>query len=526
MRYIILVICFFHVNHFFTQTVDTLALRYAETIKSEHIAKHLFTLASDEFEGRETGMPGQKKAAQYISTYYESLKISPVVGGSWFQSYPLRRESNMGSLATIGSERKSFLDDFYFFGMPAQDLSASQIVFVGYGIRDERHNDYKGFRSDVIRPVVMCLNGEPMDAKGRSRITGSNETSDWNDDVLLKALAAEKMGAQMLLVVNTNYNMYMKRVRYWLEQSPMRLERDNEVKEDEHIPIIYISPAMANQIMQASGKTVEGMQARINKGKRQKPVVVSQDLFFHVEQKIDRIKAENVLAFIEGSDSQLKEEVVVVSAHYDHVGIINGEIHNGADDDASGTSAAMEIAEAFNMAKRDGHGPKRSVLILHVSGEEKGLLGSQWYSDHPVFPLEKTVCDLNIDMIGRIDPEHKDSNYVYLIGSDKLSTDLHKISDSCNQNYSGLSLDYTYNKPDDPNRFYYRSDHYNFAKHNIPVIFYFSGVHEDYHKPGDDAKKIGYKKMERITRLVFHTAWEVANRPDRLRVDVVSDFKN
>jgi Zn-dependent M28 family amino/carboxypeptidase len=245
-----------------------------------------------------------------------------------------------------------------------------------------------------------------------------------------------------------------------------------------------------------------------------------------VEQKVERIEAENVLAFIEGSDPKLKEEVVVVSAHYDHVGIINGQIHNGADDDASGTSAAMEIGEAFYLAAKEGKGSRRSVLILHVSGEEKGLLGSEWYSDHPVYPLTTTVCDLNIDMIGRIDPEHKDSNYVYLIGSDKLSTDLHRISEQCNQTYTNLVLDYTYNSPDDPNRFYYRSDHYNFAKHNIPVIFYFSGVHEDYHKPGDDAPKILYNKMETITRLVFHTAWDVANRDQRLKVDVVSDFKN
>ena len=186
----------------------------------------------------------------------------------------------------------------------------------------------------------------------------------------------------------------------------------------------------------------------------------------------------------------------------------------------------MEIGEAFYTASKDGKGPRRSVLILHVSGEEKGLLGSEWYSDHPVYPLNSTVCDLNIDMIGRIDAEHKDSNYVYLIGSDKLSTDLHKISEQCNQTHTNLVLDYTYNSPDDPNRFYYRSDHYNFAKHNIPVIFYFSGVHEDYHKPGDDATKILYNKMETITRLVFHTAWNVANRDERLKVDVTSDFKN
>lgn len=526
MRLIIVLWCVFHVNHMWSQQPDSIAMRYANTITSKELARHVFTLASDEFEGRETGTPGQKKAASYLSTYYESIKIGQATPGSWYQKYPLRRESNVDSYAMVGGVRKKFPDDFYFFGMDAREIKAGQLVFAGYGIKDQRHNDYKGYKKTDLPVGVMCLSGEPTDKKGRSRITRSNETSDWNDDVELKAQAAQKAGATYLLIVNMNYDMYMKRVRYWLEQAPMRLERDNEPKKDDGIPIIYVSPSLANELLKLSGQTVEDLQKKLNKGKRVKPITLSTDAVFHVEQKIERIEAENVMAFIEGSDAQVKDEVVVVSAHYDHIGIIKGQIHNGADDDASGTSAAIEIAEAFSIAKNSGHGPKRSILVLHVSGEEKGLLGSEWYSDHPVFPLEKTVCDLNIDMIGRIDAEHKDSNYVYLIGSDKLSTDLHLISEGCNTKYGGLDLDYTYNSPNDPNRFYYRSDHYNFAKHNIPVIFYFSGVHEDYHKPGDDAKKISYNKMERITRLIFHTAWEVANRPEKLKVDVVSDFKN
>jgi len=231
------------------------------------------------------------------------------------------------------------------------------------------------------------------------------------------------------------------------------------------------------------------------------------------------------MAFLEGEDPELKSEIVVISAHYDHVGIINGEIHNGADDDGSGTVSVMEMARAFVQAKKEGHGSKRSILFLHVSGEEKGLLGSEWYSDHPVYPLANTVCDLNVDMVGREDADHKDGRYVYLIGSDKLSTELHQISEEANKKYTQLQLDYTYNDPNDPNQFYYRSDHYNFAKHNIPVIFYFSGVHEDYHKPGDDPEKIMYDKMAEIGKLVFHTAWEVANRPEKLKVDVTNDFK-
>ncbi|MEX6627498.1 M28 family metallopeptidase [Tenacibaculum salmonis] len=231
--------------------------------------------------------------------------------------------------------------------------------------------------------------------------------------------------------------------------------------------------------------------------------------------------SENVLAFIKGSEKP--DEIIVISAHLDHEGIKDGEIYNGADDDGSGTVAILEIAEAFKKAVDAGKRPKRSILFLHVTGEEKGLLGSKYYTENPIFPLKNTVTNLNIDMIGRVDEFHeKTPNYVYLIGADKLSTELHNISEAMNKKYTNIALDYKYNDENDPNRFYYRSDHYNFAKHNIPVIFYFNGTHEDYHKPTDTADKINYELLENRTRLVFHTAWEVANREDRITVDKIA----
>ncbi len=234
--------------------------------------------------------------------------------------------------------------------------------------------------------------------------------------------------------------------------------------------------------------------------------------------------SENVVAYIEGSDKP--NEVIVISAHYDHVGVdASGKIYNGADDDGSGTVALLEMAEAFMHAKKMGEGPKRSILFLHVTGEEKGLYGSRYYTENPLFPLVNTVANLNIDMIGRTDVNHRGTpekeNYIYLIGSDRLSTELHEISEEANIKYTQLDLDYTFNAKDDPNRFYYRSDHYNFAKHNIPVIFYFNGVHEDYHKPSDTPDKIKYELLEKRTRLIFHTAWELANRSERIQIDGV-----
>jgi Zn-dependent M28 family amino/carboxypeptidase len=230
------------------------------------------------------------------------------------------------------------------------------------------------------------------------------------------------------------------------------------------------------------------------------------------------IKGENIIGYIEGTD--LKDELLVITAHYDHLGTKEDSlIYNGADDNGSGTSSIMEIAQAFMLAKKEGNGPRRSVLIMPVSGEEKGLLGSKYYADNPIYPLENTIANLNVDMIGRIDDYHDNPDYVYLIGSDRLSTELHQISEDVNKQYINLELDYKFNEEEDPNRYYYRSDHYNFAKNNIPVIFYFNGVHADYHKTSDTVDKIHFGKIQKISRYIFLTAWELANRNERPKLD-------
>ena len=237
------------------------------------------------------------------------------------------------------------------------------------------------------------------------------------------------------------------------------------------------------------------------------------------------IESYNVLAYIEGSDKA--NEVLVITSHLDHIGVeSDGQINNGADDDGSGTVAMMEIAEAFIEAKQEGNGPRRSVLFLHVSAEEKGLLGSKYYTDNPIYPLTNTVANLNIDMIGRVDSLHIDKpDYIYLIGSDILSKDLHDVSEKANQDYVGLTIDYRYNDPTTlvyefgrwrENRYYYRSDHYHFIKNNVPAIFYFNGTHKDYHAPTDTVEKINYSLLEKRTRLIFHTALEIVNREERL----------
>jgi Zn-dependent M28 family amino/carboxypeptidase len=245
------------------------------------------------------------------------------------------------------------------------------------------------------------------------------------------------------------------------------------------------------------------------------------------------IDSYNVLGYIEGSDKA--NELLVITSHLDHIGVeADGQINNGADDDGSGTVAMMEIAEAFTEAKEDGNGPRRSILFLHVSAEEKGLLGSKYYTENPIYPLSNTVANLNIDMIGRVDSLHVDQpDYIYLIGSDILSEDLHEVSEKANQDYVGLTIDYRYNDPTTlvyefgrwrENRYYYRSDHYHFIKNNIPAIFYFNGTHKDYHAPTDTVEKINYALLEKRTRLIFHTAWEIVNREERLSLKEDSEI--
>lgn len=233
------------------------------------------------------------------------------------------------------------------------------------------------------------------------------------------------------------------------------------------------------------------------------------------------LDSENIWAYIEGSEKP--DEVLVISAHYDHVGVKNGDVYNGADDDGSGTVAILQIAEAFQKAKKDGHGPKRSILFLHVTGEEHGLHGSRFYSENPLFPIANTIADINIDMIGRRDFDHPSTNnYVYVIGADRLSSDLHNITVAQNDKYTHLDLDFKFNDPKDPNHFYERSDHYNFAKHGIPAVFLFNGVHADYHRKTDEVEKIEFDALAKRTQLAFVIAWDLANRSERIVVDKIT----
>ena len=372
----------------------------------------------------------------------------------------------------------------------------------------KRYSDYDNL--EVEGKIVLIKQGEPKNAEGNFVTSGSTEDTKWStgrQETSSKRDAAKERGVKTLLFLNpdmlTQYGSYYKQMQAGGGSSRISLKSNTP-----EMVSILIGTALA-----------ETIYPEINAAEDSK--MLTTDLKIDIDSRSEEVSSENVLAYIKGSEKP--DEVLVISAHLDHEGIKNGLVYNGADDDGSGTIAILEIAEAFKEAEKEGNGPKRSILFLHVTGEEKGLLGSRHYSDNdPIFPLKNTIADLNIDMIGRTDPKREgDRNYIYLIGSDKLSTELHNISEEQNLKYTNITLDYKYNDENDPNRFYYRSDHYNFAKNNIPVIFYFNGTHADYHQPSDTPDKIQYDLLANRTKLVFYTAWELANRAERIVADKV-----
>ena len=486
---------------------------------------HLSILSSDGFEGRETGEIGQRKAASYLEAYYASLGFEPCNEGSFFQMVPLENTQIRGGQLTFGKDTLVLAEDFLVYpGLEITELNDQALTFVGFGIQEKRWNDYKKFKGEGI---VMFLEGEPTATNGSSLITLDGSPSEWAESLAQKRELAQNLGARAVIIVveDDDFDVRMSRMKNWIFRKSTSLNREKEGAGTD-LPTLFVKRTQADIWLSSTKvQSIANYNESLQKGKPLKALMLDSSMEIEINQLRSKYEAENVLAFLEGTD--LKEELVVVTSHYDHVGIIDGEVHNGADDDGSGTVTVMELARQFAKLKEEGLSPRRSILFMNVVGEEKGLLGSEHYADHPVFPLENTVANLNIDMIGRTDASHPDDpRYVYLIGSDKLSSELHEVSEHCNTTYTNLTLDYTYNAPDDPNRFYYRSDHYNFAKNNIPVIFYFTGVHEDYHKPGDDAEKIMYSKMAEIGKLVFHTVWNLANMADRIEVDRVNDFSS
>lgn len=472
---------------------------YAKTITMGDLKKHLTIVAGPEMEGRETAMEGQRKAAAYLEAEYKRMGLKPGNGSSYQANFPLYQLELLSSKISVNGQ--PFTADKDYAASVSMIANGSntynEVVFVGYGISDSSRNDYANL--DVKGKIVLVLEGTPGGSTGAGGPRGAGSAFG-------KMNTARTKGAAGVLVVSKSFP----------KTTPSQTKGGMSLTKPTTEPAagISVNEEMASALLGRTAKLTIDQMAQLNKG------VYRSELKIMANKKVNDLESSNVIAVLPGTDKA--DEYVFITSHYDHEGIINGEIYYGADDDGSGTVSVLEIAEAFVAAKKKGDGPRRTMVFMNVSGEEKGLLGSRYYSEHPIFPLDKTTVDLNIDMVGRIDPTYKgDSmNYVYIIGDDKLSSDLAPITDEVNKKYSNMELDRRFNDPKDPNRFYYRSDHFNFAAKGVPVIFYFNGTHRDYHRPTDTVDKINFDVMEKRARLVYHTAWIIANKDTMLKRDI------
>jgi len=492
---------------------------FAESVTTQDLQFYLQVLASEALEGRETGTPANDEAARFLAGQLKAFGIAPHrADGSYFQDVTFTR-TDWGEVGLqVDTQAFRHMWDFVCFKnlRAREDRNVGEeLLFLGFGIDDP---DYSDYTVDVRGKAILIYDGEPTDKKGNYRLTGSKEPGAWSRDWQRKIRAARDRGASAVFLISSDFQRMASQVRRFSVGPSISL---GEPEPGAWPALAVVSAPVAKALMAGSYDAVIKARDRINKGKRPAPVPIAVAWSLTAERNDQITKGFNVLGYIEGSDPALRDELVVLTAHFDHLGKRGDDIFYGADDNGSGTATLLEVAQAFALARLKGMGPARSLLVLFVTGEEKGLLGSKFYVENPVFPLEQTTVNINVDMVGRVDKKYQgDPNYIYVIGSDKLSTELHAINEEVNQRFVNLKLDYTYNDENDPNRYYYRSDHYNFAERGIPAIFFFSGTHEDYHRPSDTVEKINFARMEGVARHVFHLAWELANRQERIRVDV------
>jgi len=496
---------------------------YGAMIRSENIKVLVDTLASATMFGRETGETGQQLAAAFIAAQFKEMGL-PAIGDrrSYEQKYKLEKTNWQDLAVKVGDTEYKNREDFYVFHALSGDtpmIQFREVVFVGYGIQEGDYNHYKD--ADVKGKAVLFYDGEPINAQGKALLGKDGNRTEWSLNWKRKLELAKANGAALAIIVDSRFKDNLRvnsrsiSTRGWAVA-----ESGTSKKSDSVIQHLFITPELAEVILGKKSEKVEMALASLNEKGAFKPVKIKTELEIRLDKELVTLEGSNVIAFIEGSDPILKDEYVFVTAHYDHLGGVDQTIYFGADDNASGTSGVMEIARAFVQAKKNGAGPKRSVVCMLVSGEEKGLLGSKFYTDFPIFPLKNTVANVNIDMIGRVDKLHTDNpEYIYVIGADRISSELKEVVERNNAQHTKLALDYKYDAPDDPNHYYERSDHYNFAQNGIPVVFFFNGTHDDYHRPTDTADKINFDMLEKRAKLAFYTTWDLANRPYRLFVD-------
>lgn len=474
------------------------AEKYAQSITPVELKEKLSVIASAEMEGRETASAGQRKAAAYIENHFRRLGLLPGTSTGFQMQYPIYQDTLLEASLKVNGKFQKLDTTFSLNIISAANgtYNINEIIFASYGIVDSVRNDYKNL--DIKGKWVLIFEGTPGSPKNVTDRRSPYATR-------AKVEQATKLGAKGVFIMSSDFPkkaseskgaMYLKKIA------------------TSGIPAITVSSNVAHELLGLNPLQLLQSIKNIPVG------AYNSDAVFTMNKRTLLLQSSNVVGLLPGTDKS--DEYVLITSHYDHLGTVGKEIFYGADDDGSGTTAVLELAEAFAKAKNEGHGPRRNIVFMTVSGEEKGLLGSEFYSENPLFPPNKVSVDLNVDMVGRIDPAYKgDSlNYVYIIGDDKLSTDLAHITDSVNKAYMHMQLDRRFNDLKDPNRYYYRSDHYNFARKGVPVIFYFNGTHADYHRSTDTVDKINFDLMAKRVKLVYYTAWEMANRNEMVKRNI------
>ena len=474
---------------------DPAAQKYASEINAKRTKKYLKVLASDKFEGRETGKHGAEMSANYLAHEFKKLKLIAPVKGSYLQDVELIETSIVVNSLEVNGNKIEYKTDFSFSGSgEAKIIHANELTFIGLGTESELKNT-----NIEDKVVLMRQEGDVAEFARRLNFVKSKKPGL----IITVNIAGTKQQHSHLSGASLSVKDGIRESIAMRENTPGVIQTGTEI---------------ADKILSRSGKTFEELNT--SDGLQ----IIKAEIKLNYEPVKRALKSSNILGFLEGSD--LKDELLVYTAHYDHIGLNpdggKDKVFNGADDDASGTSGVMAIARAFAKAKEDGNGPRRSILFMLLTGEEKNLLGSEYYALNPVYPFTKTITNLNIDMIGRIGKEYQSSpdstNYCFLVGADRLSTDLHKISENANALYTKMKIDYKHNAPED--QIYYWSDHYNFAKNGVPVIFYYNGKHDDYHKGSDEISKINFELLCKRAQLAYYTGWDLVMRDKRPVVDV------
>jgi len=507
----------------------------ADVITSDDLESYLSFLASPDLKGRENGEPGLEIAQRFIVSQARLMGLKPANGTSYYQPYTIVKNSidiDKTKVDIISQDNDTVTIKGPVYQLvptsPADFTLEGEVIFAGYGLKQDKYG-YNDFES--IKPegkILLVMNRAPSTEDGKFPF----ETANWDSFMSIQAKLTYMLFTKakaILFVMDPKSGVRSLEERYpgisgelgsskhLKGEKPMSLQMPGMPK------ILYVHRSVADELLKGTGKTLEELQSEIDSDlKPQSFEIQGKKLIFTEVSKTEDIILNNVAAVIEGSDPELKNEYVIFSAHADHIGTQGGRINPGADDDASGCSALLSMAEAFqNLEKK----PLRSVMFLWVSGEEIGLYGSKSYVDNPLVPLEKTVVDLNIDMIGRTkgvadttpDTPMTGPYEVFVITGNQ-SSELGSIASEIDKSVR-LDFDYSLSGRKHPLQLFSRSDHYNFVKHDIPVLFFSSGLHTDYHTPGDVVDKIDFKKMEMITETIFRIGFTVADKKTRLVVD-------